>query len=155
MDDDIIHRVLTESLANLEAYKSTDNPRLQSTYQIVQCVYYSVEIYQSMIFDRDVPYAEAASAREIIKISEVLMRGRTEPPRSKIWPVPIFLAALEVDDPVYLSWCFDHFEKLKSTGKNYERAISVIKEVRQHQKQEGKRAVTGVIMKKLGGRFLV
>jgi hypothetical protein len=60
-------------------------------------------------------------------------------PKSLIWPLPIFIAAIEIEDLVYQDWCVGYMVELEHWGMNVRRTRELLERVLERQEREGRR----------------
>ncbi|KAJ5899886.1 hypothetical protein N7495_004630 [Penicillium taxi] len=83
--------------------------RSRSTFLVLCALYHAVEISFSRCFKLgERRHAANNHAEEIICISQklraMLPAGSALPPPTKIWPLPLVMAAIEVEDIIYREW---------------------------------------------------
>lgn len=85
--------------------------RARSTFLVLSALYHSVEISFSRSLCPEAPrHAASQSAQTIIKLAQELTKfhsSRNTPPPTKFWPLPLVMAAIEVDDTIYREWAID------------------------------------------------
>ncbi|KAH7136220.1 major facilitator superfamily domain-containing protein [Dactylonectria macrodidyma] len=105
--------------------------KVLSIYLTTSALFHAVEIYASRIFQpNELMYSGSNHAEEIIAITrrfyQKLKRPRTEAPPTKIWPVPLIMAAIEARDPVYRDWALQQIRDYSRTGKHFVNACSFV-----------------------------
>lgn len=98
-----------------------------------------------------------AAARQIVQIARELREGETSDrtstpdtpgsasgashshPRSLVWPMPVFVAGIEVTDPVYQDWVLAYLVDVSGWGTSTRRARELLRRVLQRQAEEGRR----------------
>ncbi|KAH7025665.1 uncharacterized protein B0I36DRAFT_293256 [Microdochium trichocladiopsis] len=98
---------------NLHATSYSEDKRLPpSSYYTTSALYHGVEIYLSRMALPAAPlHAADAHGQAVVRLTEEMYRTlnlpRTEPPPTKMWPIPLTLAAIETSDAVYRSWAME------------------------------------------------
>ncbi|KAL1866816.1 hypothetical protein VTK73DRAFT_4515 [Phialemonium thermophilum] len=91
-----------------------------------------------------------AAAREIVHVARRLRKlGFLCPPRSLVWPIPIFIAGIEVTDEVYQDWILDHMRELVRWGVSASGACDLLRRVIETQESEGRRVKVQDVMEGL------
>ncbi|ERT01691.1 hypothetical protein HMPREF1624_02944 [Sporothrix schenckii ATCC 58251] len=80
---------------------------------------------------------------------DVLRQSPSDHPRSLIWPMPVFVAGIEVTDPVYQDWVLAYLADMAGWGTSTRRARELLRRVLARQADEGKR----VRVKDVAGEF--
>lgn len=102
--------------------------RTRSTSLVLTALYNSVEIsFSRNLCPNQKRHAASGFARKIIQISQKLNEfhktdfqgSPTSPPSTKFWPLPLVMAAIEVDDMVYREWAIDRLKKYEETGGDH------------------------------------
>ncbi|KIH93162.1 hypothetical protein SPBR_02396 [Sporothrix brasiliensis 5110] len=70
---------------------------------------------------------------------DVLRQSPSDHPRSLIWPMPVFVAGIEVTDPVYQDWVLAYLADMAGWGTSTRRARELLRRVLARQADEGKR----------------
>jgi len=92
------------------------------------------------------PEAQAA-AHELIHICYRLRKAKyLQTPRSLIWPLPIFIAAIEITDEIYQDWSLNYFEELEHWGTNTRKTRELLERVIERQRREGRRVKVRDVM---------
>jgi hypothetical protein len=88
----------------------------------------------------------------IIQVAQKLdvLRGdasRSTPPPTKIWPLPLVMAAIEVRDPIYREWALHKLEAYGGTaGQQYTFAKVFVERMWEREEEAGSRVdCAGVI----------
>ncbi|KAL1901004.1 hypothetical protein Sste5346_002068 [Sporothrix stenoceras] len=68
-----------------------------------------------------------------------LTPGTASHPRSLVWPMPVFVAGIEVTDPVYQDWVLAYLADVSGWGTSTKRARELLRRIIERQAQEGKR----------------
>ncbi|KAJ5825568.1 fungal transcriptional regulatory protein [Penicillium riverlandense] len=86
------------------------------------------------------PDAQAA-ARELVRLCRVFRKSKSlESPRSVIWPLPLFIAGIEIDDEVYQDWILDYMKDLNQWGLHVVKSRELLEQIIQWQDSNGSRA---------------
>ena len=86
------------------------------------------------------PVAQAA-ARELVRLCRVFRKSKSlESPRSVIWPLPLFIAGIEIDDEVYQDWILDYMKDLNQWGLHVVKSRELLEQIIQWQDGSGRRA---------------
>ncbi|KAE9375889.1 hypothetical protein N431DRAFT_370819 [Stipitochalara longipes BDJ] len=97
-----------------------------------------------------------ACAHELIHISHRLRRAKyLQTPRSLIWPLPIFIAAIEIEDVVYQDWCVGYMVELEGWGMNVRRTRELLERVLERQERGGRRVRVRDVMEDFGGAVII
>lgn len=104
---------------------SRQEGRNRSTYLVLRALYHSVEIsYSRCLVPSDKRHAADQHARNIIRITQQLKALRPEgskaaPPPTKFWPLPLVMAAIEVEDPIYREWAVRMLADYETVGGDH------------------------------------
>ncbi|KAI9038026.1 uncharacterized protein KD926_011364 [Aspergillus affinis] len=99
--------------------------RNRCTYLVLRELYHSAEIsYSRCLISNDVRHAADAHAKEIIRISQQLKTlrpegSKTTPPPTKLWPLPLVMVAIEVEDLIYREWAIQMLEGYETVGSDH------------------------------------
>lgn len=103
-----------------------------------------------------------AAARDIVQIArELRQAGCTAPggaygcPRSLVWPMPVFVAGIEVTDPVYQDWVLVYLDDVAGWGTSIRRARELLRRVIERQEEEGRRVKVQDILGAMGNSVLI
>ena len=116
-----------QQIQNIATTK-TFQGRTQSTWLVLQALYSAVEISFSRAFHPLAPRCSAdAFATTIIRVTQKLHALRasgggesaSSPPPTKIWPLPLVMAAIEVRDPIYREWAQRKMESYEANGGDH------------------------------------
>jgi len=81
-----------------------------------------------------------AAAREIVHIARRLRQsGYLCSPRSLIWPIPIFIAGVEITDEIYQDWILDYMRELAGLGTSTAEARELLRRIMERQRARGRR----------------
>ncbi|KAH7160523.1 hypothetical protein B0J13DRAFT_494178 [Dactylonectria estremocensis] len=121
---------IKRDLENISETRAAEN-KVLSIYLTTSALFHAVEIYASRIFQpNESMYTESKHAEEIIAITrrfyQKLKRPRTEAPPTKIWPVPLIMAAIEAKDPVYRDWTLQKIRDYSRIGKHFMNACTFV-----------------------------
>jgi hypothetical protein len=120
------HRDAIQQLAESGTFHSLS--RARSTFLVLSALYNAVEISFSRSLCPELPRHSADSfARTIIKLSQELTRLQTTnfrasldaPPPTKFWPLPLVMAAIEVDDIIYREWAIERLKSYEKVGGDH------------------------------------
>ena len=131
-----------------------------SIYLTTKALYHSVEIYYSRMFNPSAPlYSEDGHAAGIISTTDryyqVFKRPRSEPPPTKIWPLPLVLAAIEAKDSIYRGWAVQKMRDYAQAGKHYVNACAFAEEVQAREERRNSRVDLAAISKRMGESFII
>lgn len=99
--------------------------RSRCTSLVLCALYHSVEIsYSRCLVPSDMRHAADQHAMDIIRISQQLkalrpIDSKGSPPPTKFWPLPLVMAAIEVEDLVYREWALQMLEIYETTGGDH------------------------------------
>jgi hypothetical protein len=127
--------------------------RVRSTWLVLLALYNSAEISFSRNLHTSEPRHSAdAFAVRIIQVAQKLdvLRGGASlstPPPTKIWPLPLVMAAIEVRDPIYREWALHKLETYGGTaGQQYTLAKVFVERMWEKEEEAGRRVdCAGVI----------
>ncbi|KFY76962.1 hypothetical protein V499_03531 [Pseudogymnoascus sp. VKM F-103] len=127
--------------------------RVRSTWLVLLALYNTAEISFSRNLHASEPRHSAdAFAVRIIQVAQKLdvLRGeasRSTPPPTKIWPLPLVMAAIEVRDPIYREWALHKLEAYGGTaGQQYTFAKVFVERMWEREEEAGRRVdCAGVI----------
>lgn len=126
----------------------------------VKALYNAVEIYYSRTFSpKDPLYSANKFAVAILTMTErmhrVLEVPQTETPNTKTWPIPMIMAAIEVQDPIHRSWALRKLQDYQWAGNNYKSSSIFAERVCQIEETKGVRVRLGDVMKSMDEEFIV
>ena len=102
----------------------------------------SATILLNRITGRDVrtdPQSQAA-ARELVLIARRLRKAKClERPRWQAWPLPLFVAGIEVDDEIYREWLLGYLSELGRWDGSMARVRGLLERVIRKQEEAGRR----------------
>ncbi|KAF5643458.1 DAL5-Allantoate and ureidosuccinate permease [Fusarium tjaetaba] len=155
---DEAHRPLY-GLATITEEKAAEN-KVLSIFLTANALFHAVHIYASRIYrSGDAIYAETRHAEEIIGITRrfycKLKRPRTEAPPTKIWPIPLIMAAIEAKDPIYRDWALQLIKDCGQAGKHYANACVFVEKVHVAEEGTGCRANLSRIAQDMGDDFVI
>ncbi|KAF5605102.1 hypothetical protein FPANT_1279 [Fusarium pseudoanthophilum] len=150
---------IKEGLAAITEEKAAEN-KVLSIFLTANALFHAVHIYASRIYrPEDLIYAETEHAEDIIGITRrfysKLKRPRIEAPPTKIWPIPLIMAAIEAKDPIYRDWALQLIKDCSQAGKHYANACAFVEKV--HAVEEGTccRANLSQIAQGMGDHFVI
>ncbi|UNI19501.1 hypothetical protein JDV02_005683 [Purpureocillium takamizusanense] len=143
----------------LQAGRGLDyTTRVRSHFLRCTCLHLSATILLNRITSPNVrtdPESQEA-AREIIQITQQLKKaGDLQFPRSVAWPLPLFLAGIEVEDEVYQDWVLNFMEGLAEWGGSVMKATALLRRIVDKQAIEGVRISPWHTMMELGETIIV
>ncbi|KAH8893619.1 MFS general substrate transporter [Thozetella sp. PMI_491] len=114
-----LHRMLS---SKTEGEATKEN--VLSIYLTTTALYHAAEIYYSRAFlPSDPLFSENDHAVIIItttdRFYQLLKRPHSEPPPTKIWPLPLVMAAIEARDSIYRGWATQKIREYARAGKHY------------------------------------
>ncbi len=121
-------------------------------------LHFSATILLSRIVTPDIRTdAESqAAAKEIMNITRQLRSTNyLNTPRSLIWPLPIFMAGIEITDVFYQDWVLDYFGELWNWGASVRKTGQLLRKVIENQAETGCRAKVKDIMNELGEMIII
>ncbi|PTB48596.1 hypothetical protein M431DRAFT_99731 [Trichoderma harzianum CBS 226.95] len=121
-----IHR----SIESISEEKAAEN-KVFSTYLTTSALFHAVKIYASRVYQpNESMYTKSNHAEKITTITSQfyrrLKRPRTEAPPTKIWPVPLIMAAIEAKDWIYRDWALQQMKSYYSAGKHFANACAFV-----------------------------
>ncbi|KAG5747911.1 hypothetical protein H9Q70_009405 [Fusarium xylarioides] len=139
--------------------KAAEN-KVLSIFLTANALFHAVHIYASRTYREEEPlYAETTHAEEIIGITRrfysKLKRPRTEAPPTKIWPIPLIMAAIEAKDPIYRDWALQLIKDCSQAGKHYVNACAFVEKVHSAEEGTGCRANLSQIAQEMGDDFVI
>ncbi|KAG5814141.1 hypothetical protein H9Q71_003403 [Fusarium xylarioides] len=149
---------INQGLASISEEKAAEN-KVLSIFLTANALFHAVHIYASRTYREEEPlYAETAHAEEIIGITRrfysKLKRPRTEAPPTKIWPIPLIMAAIEAKDPIYRDWALQLIKDCSQAGKHYVNACAFVEKVHSAE-GTGCRANLSQIAQEMGDDFMI
>ncbi|EWG48722.1 hypothetical protein FVEG_08406 [Fusarium verticillioides 7600] len=150
---------IREGLASISEEKAAEN-KVLSIFLTANALFHAVHIYASRVYrPDDAIYAETRHAEDIIGITRrfysKLKRPRTEAPPTKIWPIPLIMAAIEANDPIYRDWALQLIKDCSQAGKHYANACAFIEKVHAAEEGTGCRANLSQIAQEMGDDFVI
>lgn len=113
----------------ISEFKSfNDRSRIRSTFLVLCALYNCVEISFSRNLQQDKPrYSASGFARKVIQLTQQLNElhaakfgtSPDTPPPTKLWPLPLVMAAIEVDDTIYRAWAIDRLKAYEKIGGDH------------------------------------
>ncbi|KAG7405078.1 putative transporter [Fusarium oxysporum f. sp. rapae] len=155
---DEAHRPLYD-LATISEEKAAEN-KVLSIYLTANALFHAVHIYASRVYrPTDAAYVDTLHAEDIIGITRrfynKLKRPRTEAPPTKIWPIPLIMAAIEAKDPIYRDWALQLIKDCSQAGKHYVNACAFVEKVHDAEEGTGCRANLSQIAQDMGDNFVI
>jgi hypothetical protein len=131
-----------------------------NTFYILTALYHAVEIYYSRAFFPDIPlYSAEHHAVSIITTTEKLYRSlglpQSEPPRTKTWPVPLLMAAIEAKDRIYRNWAVRKMRDYQNAGDHYVKSCEFAERIQEVEEAKNCRVHLGEIMMSMDEEFIV
>ncbi|KAF5566587.1 DAL5-Allantoate ureidosuccinate permease [Fusarium napiforme] len=150
---------IKEGLVAIAEEKAAEN-KVLSIFLTANALFHAVHIYASRIYrPKDVIYTETEHAEDIISITRrfysKLKRPRTEAPPTKIWPIPLIMAAIEAKDPIYRDWALQLIKDCSQAGKHYVNACVFVEKVHTAEEGTGCRANLSQIARDMGDDFVI
>ena len=132
----MIHAELLQSSTGASHAVQTKHHCLTST-----ALHLSATILLNRIASPDIRTDEEsqAAAREIFQIARRLQKLGFSSPRSLMWPIPIFIAGMEVTDEIYQDWVLDYMREMAKRGYSTLNATELLGQIIEKQATEGKR----------------
>ena len=85
------------------------------------------------------PEAQSA-ARNLIHLARIFRKSkRLETPCSVIWPLPIFIAGIEIADEIYQDWIVDYLNELGHWGAHVVKGKELMEQTIKWQEHHGRR----------------
>ncbi|KAL6401426.1 hypothetical protein AUP68_15296 [Ilyonectria robusta] len=150
---------IKQDLDTISEAKAAES-KVLSIYLTTSALFHTVEIYASRIYrPHERMYAESQHAESIITITrrfyQKLKRPRTEAPPTKIWPVPLIMAAIEAKDPIYRDWTLQQIRDYSRTGKHFANACAFVEKVHAAEEVTSSRTDLGRIAEDMGDDFVL
>ncbi|PCD27019.1 hypothetical protein AU210_013437 [Fusarium oxysporum f. sp. radicis-cucumerinum] len=150
---------IEQDLATISEEKAAEN-KVLSIYLTANALFHAVHIYASRVYrPTDAAYADTPHAEDIIGITRrfynKLKRPRTEAPPTKIWPIPLIMAAIEARDPIYRDWALQLIKDCSQAGKHYVNACAFVEKVHAAEEGTGCRANLSQIAQDIGDNFVI
>jgi hypothetical protein len=146
-----------DAIAGMEG-NQTENfqGRSRSTFLVLTALYNSAEISYSRAASPSAPMHSAdVFAMKIIQVAQQLNALRTStigappssPPPTKIWPLPLVMAAVEVRDPIYREWVLDRLKAYEEgAGDHYVWARRFVEAMVEREARDGRRVDWGIVL---------
>lgn len=133
---------------------------MASTFYILSALYHAVEIYYSRAFLHHLPlYSSNDHAVEIIRITERLYKSfdlvESDPPRTKSWPIPLVMAAIEARDSIYRNWALRKIKDTWQAGDLYTNSCVFVERVQRAEETAGSRVPLQDIMEGVDKEFVI
>lgn len=97
-----------------------------------------------------------AAAREIIQIARTLhASGFVCSPRSLVWPLPVFVAGIEVTDWVYQDWVLHYLVDVASWGASAHKTRELLQRIIARQEAEDCRVKVWDMIGELGEAVMI
>lgn len=150
---------MDQGLVSISEEKAAEN-KVLSIFLTANALFHAVHIYASRRYrEPESLYTETAHAEEIISITRrfysKLKRPRTEAPPTKIWPIPLIMAAIEAKDPIYRDWALQLIKDCSQAGKHYVNACTFVEKMHAAEEETGCRANLSHIAQDMGDDFVV
>ncbi|KAH7240297.1 uncharacterized protein BKA55DRAFT_621526 [Fusarium redolens] len=121
---------IKQGLASISEDKAAEN-KVLSIFLTANALFHAVAIYASRVYRPEhATYTDTSHAEDIIGITRrfynKLKRPRTEAPPTKIWPIPLIMAAIEAKDPIYRDWALQLIKDCCQAGKHYVNACAFV-----------------------------
>lgn len=104
-------------------------------------------------------YSADHHASKIITITDkmyrVLSLPITEPPPTKMWPIPLTMAAIEAKDPVYRSWAIQKIKAYSNAGEYFSKSCQFAEKVQVAEEESGCRADLADLARSMGDDFII
>ncbi|KAF5560441.1 DAL5-Allantoate ureidosuccinate permease [Fusarium phyllophilum] len=150
---------INQGLASISEEKAAEN-KVLSIFLTANALFHAVHIYASRTYrNGESLFTKTAHAEEIIGITRrfysKLKRPRTEAPPTKIWPIPLIMAAIEAKDPIYRDWALQLIKDCSQAGKHYANACAFVEKVHAAEERTGHRANLSQIAGDMGDDFVI
>jgi len=131
-----------------------------STFLTTAAFYHATRIYFSRAFEPDAtPYSADTHAAAIIRITDklykVLKYSKRDPPPTKMWPIPLLMAAIEAKDPIYRDWAMRKIADYNASGEHFSKSILVIERVWEMESRKGGRVDIANVIDGIGAAFVL
>lgn len=148
-----------QSIESISEEKAAEN-KVFSTYLTTSALFHAVEIYASRVYQpNESLYTKSNHAEKIITITSQfyrrLKRPRTEAPPTKIWPVPLIMAAIEAKDWIYRDWALQQMKSYYSAGKHFVNACAFVEKVHAAEEATARRCNLHQIAEDMGDDFVI
>ncbi|KAM5357468.1 hypothetical protein ACJZ2D_016234 [Fusarium nematophilum] len=150
---------IKQDLAIISEEKAAEN-KVLSIFLTTNALLHAVYIYASRVYrPGEAMYAESTHAEDIIAITRgfysKLKRPRTEAPPTKIWPIPLIMAAIEAKDPIYRDWVLQQIKDCCRAGKHFVNACAFVERVHAAEEATGCRANLYRIAQDMSDDFVI
>ncbi|KAF4953229.1 hypothetical protein FGADI_6204 [Fusarium gaditjirri] len=150
---------ISQGLASISEAKAAEN-KVLSIFLTANALFHAVHIYSSRVYrPEEQQYTSTSHAEDIIGITRrfysKLKRPRTEAPPTKIWPIPLIMAAIEAKDPIYRDWALQLIKDCSQAGKHYVNACTFVEKVHAAEEETGCRANLSQIAQDMGEDFVI
>ncbi|KAL5352335.1 hypothetical protein ACLOAV_002282 [Pseudogymnoascus australis] len=121
--------------------------RVRSTWLVLLALYNTAEIsFSRNLLTSEPRHSADAFAVRVIQVAQKLDVHRgggtslSTPPPTKIWPLPLVMAAIEVRDPIYREWVLHKLETYGGTaGQQYTLAKVFVERMWEREEKAGRR----------------
>lgn len=134
--------------------------RVLSTFLTTAAFYHATRIYHSRAFEMDAAlYSADTHATALILITDrfykELKYSKRDPPPTKMWPIPLLMAAIEAKDPIYRDWAMRKIADYSASGEHFSKSILVIERVWEMESSKGRRANIADVINGIGATFVL
>jgi len=156
-----IARIRAECQIAFELPSSMKNMAINRTsfhWLTVTALHRSATILLNRILEPNVRTDEESqcAARELLAIALRLRNTKyLRTPRSFFWPLPIFVAGIEIQDEIYQDWTLSYVEEMGEWGGNMMRVRELLEAVLARQGREGRRVKVRHVMEDLGSVIII
>ncbi|PNP48184.1 hypothetical protein THARTR1_10379 [Trichoderma harzianum] len=152
-------RDIQRNIESINEATAAEN-KVFSTYLTTSALFHAVKIYASRVYQpTESMYTKTAHAEKIITITgqfyRRLKQPRTEAPPTKIWPVPLIMAAIEAKDWIYRDWALQQMKSYYSAGKHFVNACAFVEKVHAAEEATGRRSNLHQIAEDMGDDFVI
>ncbi len=97
-----------------------------------------------------------SASRELVQISYRLRKTKyLRAPRSLIWPLPIFIAGIEITDEIYQEWIISYMKELEQWGPHIKKTRELLERIIRRQERERRRVRVRDAMEDFGATIIV
>ncbi|KAJ5697589.1 hypothetical protein N7488_011273 [Penicillium malachiteum] len=100
------------------------------------CLCATIMLHRAIGLTAQTDLESQSTAQDLISLARILRKSKClETPCSVIWPLPIFIAGIEISDEIYQDWIVDYMRTLGHWGQPAVRAKELMEQIIQRKHQ--------------------
>lgn len=104
-------------------------------------------------------YAADANATATVRVVEQmhgqLGLARSDTPQTKMWPIPLMMAAIESRDSIYRDWALRKMRDYDHAGAHYRHVCTLVEKIQSEEQRTGRRADVGALLRGMQPEFVI